>query len=104
MRKGRGIGIVGISVPTGDTADIFFSSVNIPWPEAGMGDADYLYVFNNVVMPIALEYAPELVFGGMIPKYHSAHSLTPSQFQRVSTPQKGTTSENVMSRPLDMLT
>lgn len=104
MRKGRRIGIVGISVPRGDVTDIFFSSVNIPWPEAGMGDADYLYVFNNVVMPIALEYAPELVFGGIIPQYHSAHSLIFSQFQRASTPQMGTTSENVLSRPLDTLT
>ena len=104
MREGRGIRIVGISVPRGDATDIFFSSVNIPWPEAGMGDADYLYVFNNVVMPIALEYAPELVFSGIILKYRSEHSSTSSQFQRVSTPQKGTTSENVMSRPLDMHT
>lgn len=37
-------------------------SVNIPWPEAGMGDADYLYVFHHIVMPIAMEFSPELVF------------------------------------------
>jgi len=49
--------------------DTLFSSVNIPWPEAGMGDADYLYVFHNVVMPIAMEYAPELVFGEVISQY-----------------------------------
>ncbi|KAL0956532.1 hypothetical protein HGRIS_002673 [Hohenbuehelia grisea] len=36
-------------------------SVNIPWPEAGMGDADYLLAFQHVVMPIAMEFAPELV-------------------------------------------
>jgi len=28
-----------------------------------MGDADYLYVFHNIVMPIAMEFSPELVFG-----------------------------------------
>ena len=37
------------------------SSVNIPWPEKGMGDADYIYAFQKVVMPIAMEFAPELV-------------------------------------------
>ncbi|THH11513.1 hypothetical protein EW146_g8016 [Bondarzewia mesenterica] len=36
-------------------------SVNIPWPEAGMKDADYIYAFQKIVMPIAMEYAPELV-------------------------------------------
>ncbi|EGO01316.1 hypothetical protein SERLA73DRAFT_72261 [Serpula lacrymans var. lacrymans S7.3] len=36
-------------------------SVNIPWPEIGMGDADYLHAFTSIVMPIAMEFAPELV-------------------------------------------
>ncbi|KAJ6593976.1 histone deacetylase complex protein [Mycena capillaripes] len=36
-------------------------SVNIPWPEAGMGDADYIHAFQKIVMPIAMEFAPELV-------------------------------------------
>jgi histone deacetylase 6 len=36
-------------------------TVNIPWPDAGMGDGDYLYVFSKVVMPIAYEFAPDLV-------------------------------------------
>ncbi|ORY06291.1 Arginase/deacetylase [Basidiobolus meristosporus CBS 931.73] len=36
-------------------------TVNIPWPCAGMGDADYLYVMNHIVMPIAREFAPEIV-------------------------------------------
>lgn len=37
------------------------SSVNIPWPEKGMGDADYIHAFQRIVMPIAMEFAPELV-------------------------------------------
>lgn len=37
------------------------SSVNIPWPTAGMGDADYLHAFQHVIMPIAMQFAPELV-------------------------------------------
>ncbi|KAJ3559715.1 hypothetical protein NM688_g166 [Phlebia brevispora] len=36
-------------------------SVNIPWPSKGMGDADYLHAFQSIVMPIAMEFAPELV-------------------------------------------
>ncbi|EJD52489.1 hypothetical protein AURDEDRAFT_82103 [Auricularia subglabra TFB-10046 SS5] len=35
--------------------------VNIPWPEAGMGDAEYLYAFQQLVMPIAYEFAPDMV-------------------------------------------
>lgn len=40
-----------------------------------MGDADYLYVFHNIVMPIAMEYAPELVFGEIILQYQRTYSL-----------------------------
>ncbi|KAF9520432.1 hypothetical protein BS47DRAFT_765446 [Hydnum rufescens UP504] len=36
-------------------------NVNIPWPTPGMGDADYLYAFMKIVLPIAYEFAPELV-------------------------------------------
>lgn len=42
-------------------ADPIFSSVNIPWPTKGMTDADYIYSFIRIVMPIAYEFAPELV-------------------------------------------
>lgn len=40
---------------------MFSSSVNVPWPEKGMTDADYIHAFHKVIMPIALEFAPELV-------------------------------------------
>ncbi|KAH7927131.1 Arginase/deacetylase [Leucogyrophana mollusca] len=36
-------------------------SVNIPWPKKGMGDSDYIHAFQQIVMPIAMEFAPELV-------------------------------------------
>ena len=44
---------------------LFFliSSVNIPWSKGGKGDGDYLYAFEKVVMPIAKEFAPEIVLG-----------------------------------------
>lgn len=41
--------------------DCDHSSVNIPWPEKGMKDADYLLAFQKIVMPIALEFAPDMV-------------------------------------------
>ncbi|XP_017324157.1 histone deacetylase 6 isoform X1 [Ictalurus punctatus] len=36
-------------------------NVNIPWSRAKMGDPEYLAAFHHVVMPIAREFAPELV-------------------------------------------
>lgn len=36
-------------------------NVNIPWPSQGMGDGDYMYAFQQVVMPIAQEFGPDLV-------------------------------------------
>jgi len=42
------------------------SSVNIPWPTKGMGDAEYLWAFQKIVMPIAVEFAPDLVIGKFI--------------------------------------
>ncbi|KAJ5318145.1 hypothetical protein PENANT_c043G02693 [Penicillium antarcticum] len=36
-------------------------NVNIPWPDQGMGDADYMFAFQEVVMPIAQEFDPDLV-------------------------------------------
>ncbi|KAI9823121.1 MAG: Histone deacetylase hda1 [Phylliscum demangeonii] len=36
-------------------------NVNIAWSEQGMGDAEYMYAFHNVVMPIAREFDPDLV-------------------------------------------
>lgn len=36
-------------------------SVNIPWATNGMTDADYIMAFQQVVMPIAVEFDPDLV-------------------------------------------
>ena len=38
-------------------------NVNIPWASKGMGDGDYMYAFQNIVMPIANEFNPDLVIG-----------------------------------------
>jgi histone deacetylase 6 len=37
------------------------SSVNVPWPKKGMTDADYIHAFQQIVMPIGMEFAPDLV-------------------------------------------
>jgi len=37
------------------------TTVNIGWPTIGMGDADYLHAFHEVVMPIAREFSPDFV-------------------------------------------
>jgi hypothetical protein len=36
-------------------------NINIPWPDQGMGDGDYMWAFQKVVMPIATEFNPDLV-------------------------------------------
>ncbi|KAG5438180.1 hypothetical protein PCANB_003031 [Pneumocystis canis] len=36
-------------------------TVNIPWSCKGMGDSDYIYAFQKVVLPIAYEYNPNMV-------------------------------------------
>jgi len=36
-------------------------NLNIPWLTGGIGDADYVAAFQRLIMPIAHEYAPELV-------------------------------------------
>lgn len=36
-------------------------NVNIPWTKMGMGDADYIHAFQEIVMPIGVEFDPDLV-------------------------------------------
>jgi acetoin utilization deacetylase AcuC-like enzyme len=35
--------------------------VNIPWPHGQFGDSDYLPVWENMLMPVAHEYNPDMV-------------------------------------------
>lgn len=37
-------------------------NINIPWSHVHMGDGDYIYAFQEVIMPIAVEFDPDLVF------------------------------------------
>lgn len=50
----------------------FLRSVNIPWPKKGFGDGDYMVAFSSIIMPIAYEFAPDLVLS----KYRSGLVLT----------------------------
>jgi len=36
-------------------------TVNIPWPQGKMRDADYIYAFQRVLLPIASEFDPDLI-------------------------------------------
>ncbi|XP_072452561.1 polyamine deacetylase HDAC10 isoform X3 [Notamacropus eugenii] len=36
-------------------------TVNVPWNKVGMGNADYVSVFLHVLLPLAIEFDPELV-------------------------------------------
>ncbi|KAE9971766.1 hypothetical protein EG328_005384 [Venturia inaequalis] len=36
-------------------------NINIPWPSQGMKDGDYIYAFQKIVMPCAMEFDPDLV-------------------------------------------
>lgn len=37
-------------------------SINVPWPREGFGDADYVRAFERVILPLARDFKPELVF------------------------------------------
>lgn len=50
----------GSHTKCGEGAGLGFN-VNIPWSSGGMGDADYIYAMNRVIMLIAMEYDPDLV-------------------------------------------
>lgn len=36
-------------------------NINIPWPSQGMKDGDYIFAFQRIVMPCAMEFDPDLV-------------------------------------------
>ncbi|KAJ2794444.1 Histone deacetylase hda1, partial [Coemansia furcata] len=36
-------------------------NINVPWTTEGVGDGDYLYAFHELILPVAREFAPEMV-------------------------------------------
>lgn len=56
-------------------------TVNVPLP-AGTGDRGYLSAWDNVVKPVSLEYAPDLI---LVSAGYDAHRMDPLAHQKVST-------------------
>jgi acetoin utilization deacetylase AcuC-like enzyme len=56
-------------------------TVNIPLPQ-GSGDQDYLYVFDRLVKPLAVEYCPELI---LVSAGFDAHESDPLGFMKLTT-------------------
>lgn len=67
----------GTFYPSGPEGDMYHcgegagigKNVNIPWKTKGMGDGDYMFAFQHVVMPIATEFDPDLVIGKDLPSH-----------------------------------
>ncbi|KAF2840317.1 histone deacetylase clr3 [Patellaria atrata CBS 101060] len=59
----------GTFYPTGPTGNHTYcggpsaigKNVNIPWSRHGMGDGDYMLAFQTIIMPVAMEFDPDLV-------------------------------------------
>ncbi|XP_057598868.1 polyamine deacetylase HDAC10 isoform X3 [Hippopotamus amphibius kiboko] len=56
MLSGRGGAVASLSTCLGTRA-----SADTPWPQVGMGNADYVAAFLHVLLPLAFEFNPELV-------------------------------------------
>lgn len=69
-----------------------------------MGDADYIHAFQSIVMPIAMEFAPELVISTEMSTNCLHSEPTSVQFRPALTRQRETTSESARSPPPAMRT
>lgn len=36
-------------------------NINIPWKSSGIHDGDYIYAFNKVIIPVLIEFGPDLI-------------------------------------------
>lgn len=69
-----------------------------------MGDAEYIYAFQKVIMPIAMEFAPELVISKLSPYPCLDSNYHCSQFLRDLMQPPEMSSENVSFLPQGMHT
>jgi acetoin utilization deacetylase AcuC-like enzyme len=57
-------------------------NINVPWPHGQFGDADYLAVWEHVLMPVARKYNPDMVLisagfdSGQCRSLHTWNELT----------------------------
>lgn len=68
-------------------------TVNVPLP-AGCVDNDYLFVFDKVVKPLALKFAPELI---LVSAGFDAHESDPLGFMNLTTGGYGLLTERIKS-------
>jgi histone deacetylase 6 len=74
---GEGLSVLA-SAPNASTDGIRASSLNVPWPQKGAGDAEYLHAFQRLIMPIAMEFSPELVISMCFcSRFVTAHAELP---------------------------
>ncbi|CAH2050846.1 unnamed protein product, partial [Iphiclides podalirius] len=64
-------------------------NVNVPWNKRGMGDAEYMAAFTQVILPIAHEYNPELVivsagFDACVGDFLGGCKVTPECYGRMT--------------------
>jgi len=36
-------------------------NINVPWEQGGCGDADYLAVWNHILIPVTKEFKPDII-------------------------------------------
>lgn len=75
-------------------------SVNIPWSAPGAGDADYIYAFQKIVMPISMEFDPDFVivsagFDAAEGDLLGGCKITPSGYGHMTHMLKGLASGNL---------
>ncbi|KAG5366241.1 Histone deacetylase HDA1 [Yarrowia sp. B02] len=75
-------------------------SVNIPWSAPGAGDADYIYAFQKLVMPIGMEFDPDFVivsagFDAAEGDLLGGCKITPSGYGHMTHMLKGLASGNL---------
>lgn len=73
-------------------------TVNIPLPK-GCGDDDYLYVFDQLVKPLAMEYGPELI---LVSAGFDAHESDPLGFMNLTTKGYGLLAKRIKGLARDL--
>ena len=74
-------------------------NINIPWATKGMGDGDYMFAFQQIVMPIAREFDPDFVVGKFYPPVQLPGTNL-AQLPRDSMQRQVTNSGDVLLRLL----
>lgn len=82
----------GLIEETGNVKGKGFT-VNIPLPKAS-GDDDYLYIFDELIKPLAMHYCPELI---LVSAGFDAHESDPLGFMNLTTKGYGLLTKRIKS-------